>query len=207
MQLDLLPIPVNGNLRNADVIILMLNPGFSDSDAQWGTAFSRSVLLDSERANLLQSDWPDKFPMFDLNPKLAGSGGAKYWAGPLGPMKGKLGHLAHALAGPDDYLHEDIRKELSNRIAIVQRVAYRSKSFRDLHRLRSSQEAFELARSLVAEGEKLVVIPYGIQHWGYPNPVKTSNLIVYKHGLRAAHIAPTSAGYRAVVERLNQRVA
>ena len=213
MGLNLPPIPVNGNLRSSDVVILMLNPGYSDLDALRGNAFSKEIQLASEWANLHQRDWPNEYPMFDLNPDLVDSGGAEYWAGPLGRMKGKLGHLAHSLAAPEEHSHSHIRKELANRIAVVQLVAYRSTAFADLQtnqkksgppqlRLKSSEEARKLARALVEEGEKLVVIPYGIQHWGYAKPVQTERLVVYKRGLREAHIAPTSAGYHAVLERL-----
>lgn len=204
MKLNLLPIPVNGNLRSADVVILLLNPGFGDADAEWSNSYE--IKLASEWATLHQRDWPTEYPLFDLNPALVDSGGAKYWAGPLGRMKGKLGHLAHALAAQKDHDHDHthIRKELSNRIAVVQRVAYRSKSFRNLPLLKSSEESFRLAKALITEGEKLVVIPYGIQHWGYANPKQTERLVVYNHGLRSAHIAPTSAGYHAVVERLRR---
>jgi hypothetical protein len=216
MQLNLLPLPVNGNLRSADVILLMLNPGFSDSDAKWGDASMRSALVASERANLQQRDWTNDYPFFDLNPDFVGSGGANYWAGPLGRMKGKLGHLANGLASAEDGDHSSIRRELANRVAVVQLVAYRSTSFADLQsgqsragppqiRLKSSLEAIQLARALVREGEKLVVVPYGIQRWGYPGPVMSERLVVYRPGLREAHIAPTSPGYEPAIQRLRQR--
>lgn len=216
MQLGLLPLPVNGNLRSADLVFLMLNPGFSESDREWGDVFSRRSLVASETANLHQREWASDYPMFDLNPEFVGSGGANYWAGSLGRMKGKLGHLASALAAPDDGDHSSIRRELANRVAVVQLVAYRSTSFADLQggqsragppqlRLKSSLEALELARALVREGDKLVVIPYGIQHWGYLSPVSSESLVVYKRGLREAHFAPTSAGYRPAIEKLRQR--
>lgn len=216
MQLNLLPLPVNGNLRSADLVILMLNPGFSDSDAKWGDASMRRSLVASERANLHQRNWPNDYPMFDLNPDFVGSGGANYWTGGLGRMKGKLGHLAHELASAEDLDHSSIRRELANRVAVVQLVAYRSTSFADLQsgqskagppqsRLRSSLEAIRLARALVREGEKLVVVPYGTQHWGYPGPVMRERLVVYRRGLREAHIAPTSPGYEPALRWLRQR--
>ena len=214
MQLKLLPLPVNGNLRSADVVILMLNPGFGERDGLWGTPSSRSERLDSESANVRQSRWNSDYPMFDLNPVLAGSGGAEYWAGPLGPMSGKLGHLAKALALPGDTHHIEIRRELSNRIAIVQLVAYRSTKFKDLQsgqrksgppqrRLESSKEALLLARTLVEEQGKLVIVPYGIQHWGFTTQV-TKKLIVYRRGLRQAFFAPTSPGYQQLLATLRQ---
>lgn len=215
MQLDLLPLPANGNLRTADVVILMLNPGFGELDPHWGTPASRLERLAGERANLHQTRWTSDYPMFDLNPELAGSGGADYWAGPLGPMKGKLGHLARALANAGDHDHAGIRKELSNRIAVVQLVAYRSTAFKDLqsgqkkagppqHRLESSKEALLLAHGLVKEHRKLVLVPYGIQHWNFPAQV-TKRLVVYKHGLRQAYFAPTSPGHHLIVETLRPR--
>lgn len=217
MKLDLLPLPVNGNLRTADVVVLMLNPGFSEKDQSWGDSSSREGLMASERASLYQRDWPNEYPLFDLNPAFAGSGGAEYWAGPLGLMKGKFGHVAQALAAPEDRSHSRIRCEIANRIAIVQLLAYRSTSFKDLQvkqpknagppqrRFKSSQEALKLADSLVKEGKKLVVVPYGIQHWGYKGPVTEEKLVVYRRGLREAHIAPTSAGYQVVRTTLSHR--
>lgn len=215
MQLDLLPLPVNGNLRIADVVILMLNPGFGELDAHWGTPASRLERLAGERANLHQTRWTSDYPMFDLNPVLAGSGGAKYWAGPLGPMKGKLGHLARALANAENDDPAEIRKELSNRIAVVQLVAYRSTAFKDLqsgqkkagppqHRLQSSNEALLLAHGLAKEQRKLVVVPYGTQHWRFPTQV-TKRLIVYRHGLRQAHFTSKSPGHHLIVETLRTR--
>lgn len=217
MQLDLLPLPVNGNLRNAKVVILMLNPGFGERDAAWGTPSSRSERLGSEIANLRQIHKSSDYPMHELNPILTGSGGARFWAGSLGKTGGKLRHLAKALAPPNDEDHIEIRKELSNHITVVQLVAYRSTKFSDLqggqrkegppqHRLQSSKEALLLAQSLIEEQDKLVVVPYGIQHWGLETQV-TSRLIVYRRGLRAANFTPISPGHHVILKTLSRRNA
>lgn len=211
MQFDLLPIPVNGNLRTAEVLILMLNPGFGSRDAEWGTPATRQILRAGEMAALHQGDWSGDYPIFDLDPALVGSGGARFWGGEHDSPTGKFGHVITALAEAGTSFTA-ARRALANRVAIVQLVAYRSTSFSALQqrqrrdgppqdRLESSTEALTLARALIAENRRLVIVPYGIDHWKTQEGI-APNLVVYPPGRRSAHFAPTSPGYGPFVRRM-----
>lgn len=216
MQFSLLPLPINGNLHEAEIVILMLNPGFSEGDLTWGSQAQRASMAQSLLANIRQAGWPDRYAMFDLNPSFVGSGGADYWVGnELDRPGGKFGHLVSALADGCSISKSEARRFVAFKIAVLQLVAYRATSFRDLQngqqrygppqsRLASSGIARRLADFLIEEKQRLVVVPYGIQHWGFFSAESNSHLEVYRYGLREAHFAPSSPGFAPMLRRLTK---
>lgn len=121
LHLGLIPIPFMGNLRDATIFVLMLNPGLSLTDYfEHEDASFRSALM----ANLHQDPPKDAMPFVSMDPQFARNTGFSYWHQGLG-LKGiierivmrKKIHLAEA------------RKKLADKLAVIQLVPYRSTKF------------------------------------------------------------------------------
>lgn len=194
LQLQLLPLPVNGNLRRAEIIVLMLNSGWGEDDAAWEEAFpnEHAAMLSAKRANLHQSHGTgDAYPFYDLNPRFQDHPGAAYWKGGANlvkprrkPQEKRLAELAGALAVEWSVPLSAVYRELSNRIAVVQRCAYASKDGDELKtiakRLDSSAELIKFIRGLVDEDEKLVVVVRAASVVGLLPADNARNLFVYE---------------------------
>ncbi len=77
LELNLLPIPVNGNLSEAEAIVLTLNPGLDGEDYEWE---QRQDFRDSLVSNLRQDHPTSGYSLNYLNPKFAAHPGAGYWS-------------------------------------------------------------------------------------------------------------------------------
>ena len=215
LALHLLPLAVNGSLKRADVIILMLNSGFGDSDVLWETSHPKEhqVMLASQRANLHQRHGSeDQYPFCDLNPLFRDHPGAAYWKGGANllikkPQAQKLASIAAELGSAWNASPETVYRKMSNRVAVVELLAYRSTKFKHTALFKkppSCAEALKLVSTLVEENEKLIVIPRSVKKWGFSGPGdNTGNLIVYDRGQgTSASITTRSAGGQAILARL-----
>lgn len=216
LALHLLPLPVNGSLKRAKVLILMLNSGFGDDDVLWETSHSKEdqVMLAAQRANVHQSHGSeDHYPFYDLNPLFRDHPGAGYWKGgaKLAVAKRqaqKLASIAAELGKAWKASPETVYREMSNRIAVVEMLPYRSTKFKHrglFRKLPSCTEALKLVKTLIAENEKLIVIPRSVKEWGFAGAGDTTeNLIVYDPGQgAAASMTARSAGGQAILARLS----
>jgi len=165
-HLSLLPVPYLGNLRRADIFILMLNPGFSQIEYQ---VESNDDVITALRRNLAQDVEKDDYPLWYLNPQFKHHPGHRYWASHL---KGVGSH-----------------RELSNRIAVVERFPYHSKEFGHtavVRKLPSSITAKRFVREIVLprviRQEALLIVARGASAFGFSQHDKAPNLIVYGPG-------------------------
>ncbi len=71
--MDILPEPFLGNISDAKVILLNLNPGFSEKDLFWHT---QSSFISENRKNLQHESNP---PFYLLNTTFRDSGGFLWW--------------------------------------------------------------------------------------------------------------------------------
>lgn len=215
LALHLLPLAVNGSLKRADVVILMLNSGFGDGDALWETAHpnEHQVMLASQRANLHQSHGSEEqYPFYDLNPLFRDHPGAAYWKGGANlavakRQAKKLGSIAARLSDVWNAPLETVYRGISNHVAVVELLAYRSTEFKHerlFSKLPSCAAALNLVRALVAEDQKLIVVPRRVKEWGFVGcGDNTENLIVYNPNQgRAASLTTRSAGGQAILARL-----
>src|SRR5580704_5599342 len=67
LHLSLLPLPYEGDLRHAEIVILLLNPGFSYSD-YWAET-KMPVFRQRKKASLRQSFKGIEFPFLELDPQ------------------------------------------------------------------------------------------------------------------------------------------
>ena len=209
-ELTLLPLPINGNLREAEAVILMLNPGLDDEDYEWErNGEYRASLL----RNLTQRHGPNDSPLMYLNPKFNQHPGAGYWSRARVPKRAKreqqkLRAIVEALAKRDGVSIESAQAHVAHKVAILQLCPYHSATMgrRDLlNRLPSCLQARKLLHALVESGEKLVVATRSVSEWGFAGPVATESLIVYRSSLGiSASLSLASEGGSAILRRLSR---
>ena len=196
-DLQLLPVPVNGDLREAECVVLMLNPGLDEEDHVWEQREDfRAGLLNA----LAQTHAPDGHPFVYLDPAFERHPGAVYWAG------AKFKGVIEALASRDGVAIAAAQAHVARNVAVIQLCPYHSVSMRRralLETLPSSVQARRLAHNLVASGEKLVVAARAVRAWGFDEPVVSEDLVVYKSSQgRSASLSLSTAGGSAIVSRL-----
>jgi hypothetical protein len=199
LHLGLLPQPYCGNIREAEVYILLLNPGYSPCDdyGEYEVPAHRQAAIN----NLHQHFSGDTLPFFLLDPQFAWHSGYTWWHGKLA---GIIGVAAKERGIP----FADARKEIASKIASLELFPYHSTSFRDADKWVRRLKSAELARRFVAEhvlpkvdnGDATVVVMRQVQAWDVP---EHHNIVRYtKKEARGAHLSPDSRGGRAILSRL-----
>ena len=115
---DLWPSPYCGDLRNGEIFILSLNPGF-DCDYYYESVAEVKQALEK---NLFQNLTNEKYPFFVLNPRFSWIGGAKYWLKKLKPIIQKIEQ-------DKNMNYSDVLSFLSKKIVALELVPYHSKKF------------------------------------------------------------------------------
>jgi hypothetical protein len=82
LHLSLFPMPYLGSLREAKVILFLMNPSFGERDYSFE---DRAGIRGRLERNLYQ-EFEDDFPFLFLDPNLSESGGFKWWQKPLRPL-------------------------------------------------------------------------------------------------------------------------
>ncbi len=205
LQLHVLPIPANGNLRTAEVVIFALNPNFDESShAAWEKQNKpEAELMDlAQRSNIRQFHRPGDCAFYDIDPGLSSHPGAKYWRG-----DGKFGGIAKALALKRSVSLDHAYRLIGQRVAVVQMVPYRSKKFghhKLIGRAPSSIEAVKLAQHLAKDSDKLLIVQRQVAQWGFTFPSKLKHVITYdpqREALKAS-LSLSSRGGPALLQRL-----
>jgi len=194
LHLGLIPQPFIGDLRNASVYILLLNPGLSPTDYYGETVPSfQSALF----ANLKQEFGPSRYPFIFLDPQFAWHGGFTWW-------HSKLAAVIASLATAWDVSFAAARRCLGTTLASIELVPYHSASFKDGGGWLRNLQSVALAQSFVKDvvlpraqrGNAVVIVTRQVQVWGI-TPQK--GVVLYNQGqARAAHLTPNSPGGEAI---------
>ena len=199
LHLGLLPQPFFGDVRNASIYVLLLNPGIGPSDyyGEYEVPEYREALL----ANLKQHPRSGTTPFLFLDPQFAWHGGFGWW-------QGKLAKVMQRLASTRGISFAEAGSRLGSIVASIELFPYHSSSFQDaggwLRRVRSVQ----LARAFVAEfvlprvqrGEAIVIVTRKVEAWNLP---EHAGVVTYNPGqARGAHLTPDSPGGRAILRYL-----
>jgi hypothetical protein len=115
LHLSLLPLPYIGNLRDADVIIFLLNPGLSTADyylEQHDEFFAAAI------RNIRQEKIED-YPFIYLNPQFAWSSGFIWWEAKFRP-------IIRALKETDHLSYPEALQRIAQRVAAVELFPYHS---------------------------------------------------------------------------------
>jgi hypothetical protein len=167
-HLGLIPIPYIGDLRNATIYILTLNPGFAPLEyfAQEHSPELRSALLENLRQNTLEPG----FPFIDFDPNLAWRY-LGYWSSRLGKivteLRDKCGSYTKGLG------------ILAKTVCVLELVPYWSRSSECALRVSEKLESTRAIRLFVRgqlvprakSGELSIIVArqakgWDVQHWG-----------------------------------------
>ncbi len=120
IHIGLTPTPFVGDLDNASIYMLMLNPGLNTADY---LQLESEVFIRAFRENLNQI--PNrKYPFYYLNPQLCNHPGYNYWTAKL---KDLIGKVREAKIEGNNTPWLDAQEWLSKRIALLELVPYHSK--------------------------------------------------------------------------------
>lgn len=180
LKLDHLPVPWIGDPRNARVLFLALNPGWTpDTDR-----LEREVYAEENRKALtFNSD----VPFFCLDDRLATSRGYMWWRRRLGRLVDLFG-LDH----------------VRSNVSCVEWFAYHSATFRKLPVLPSQKYSFELVNGAIDRGAGIVLMRSRAL-WVESVPRLESAGMVELRVPRSPYVTPANLaenGFERVVEAL-----
>ena len=197
LHLGLIPQPYCGDLENAEIYILMLNPGLHPTDyyGELEVPAFRKAAIDN-----LKQTGNKQYPFVFLNPEFSWHGGYDWWHGKL---KGVIAELAKY----KNISYAESRQMVSKKIASIELFPYHSKSFAH-HAWIDKLESVRLVKSYVNDyivpkvksGNATVIVTRQTKVWGLKNG---TNSIVYSAGkARSASLSPNSDGGKAIIKRL-----
>jgi len=139
LDLSLLPVPYQGDLREADIFVLLLNPGFGYTDyySEWEVPEFRK----RREQNLVQDFEGIEFPFLGLDPDFCWHGAFRYW-------EEKFRSVLRRIAEVKERSYLDVLREMSKRLVALQLVPYHSPRFRSgplINKLASTQQARKFA--------------------------------------------------------------
>lgn len=208
LHLSLIPEPYVGNLMQARVVILLLNPGLTPSDyhAQGIPAY-RDALLEQLKGEGNAGD----YPFLHLDPAYAWQDGFTWWNGKLRAVIKKAAV---------DWFGKDViaaRRAVARQVAALELVPYHSECFGlsdDLvGRLRSSTLSRDFVRQVLvpkaAAGGCEIVVTRRVRDWGLL--AETGDLpgvINYSSPghARSASLSPGSRGGQAILRAVKAYV-
>ena len=142
IRYDLLPEPYLGN-PEAPVILLNLNPGFSELDIPF---YEQDRILEMWEKNI--SHEPQPYPFYLLDPTIEEESGPRWWAKKL-----------------REPIELSSRKAVANTFCCVEYFPYHSKQFRPLKQILYSQQySFSLvAKAIERNGQ--IILMRGEKYW------------------------------------------
>ena len=162
LHLGLLPGPFMGDILNASIYILTLNPGYRprDYDGDKKPDFRRAML-----ANLKQERMEGVLPFTLLDPQFAWHDGFQYW-------RSRSKKVIQELAKERGTSREKARSELGEKLAVIQLVPYHSASFDEIWLRRclpSVRLAQEFVRDTVVERvrakQSIAIVIRQVKYW------------------------------------------
>lgn len=137
LRLDTLPDQVIGGLDNAEVVFLLLNPGFDEKDITINLTLPH--FIEANRRNLTD---PFGSPFYYFGGDLERTGGYEWWSRILKPL---------LKAGVTE-------TTFRNKIMAIEYFPYHSKSWKDLPHVPSQQYAFDLVNEAIQRRKTIVIM-------------------------------------------------
>src|SRR3989344_8418965 len=174
LHAGLLPVPYVGDIHNAKIYILMLNPGFSHDDyiAEKNQDFKKAL-----RKNILQKN---SYPFFYLDPRFLWTGGGRYWERRFREYAKKLVSQSKK---PISY--GEALKIISEKVVCLELSPYHSRKNglgkNILENMKSTKKIVEFAQNYVLEkaraGQAGIIVARGNPYWQLQ---KGKNVVVYR---------------------------
>ena len=173
LRLDTLPDQVIGGLDKAEVVFLLLNPGFDEKDITVNLALPQFV-----KANRHNLNDPYSSPFYYFAGNLEQTGGYAWWRRILNPL---------IEAGVTEAM-------LSEKIMAVEYFPYHSKDWKEIPQVPSQQIAFNLVRDAV-ERNKTIVIMRGKDKWlSAVSELTNYDKVIFHPNPRNVSISPKNVG-------------
>ncbi len=198
LHVGLLPMPYVGNLQDATVYILMLNPGLAPGD--YFAEYEVRQFREAHIRNLRQEFTAGDSPFLFLDPRFAWHPGFTYW-------HSKFASIAQALAARKRITHAEALKHIAGCVASLELIPYHSKNFGAGPLLKHLPSA-RMMRNYVHEvlvpraesNEITVIATRGVRNWGL---TPSANILLYEGSeTRSAHLTLGSRGGKRIAERL-----
>ena len=200
LHLGLIPQPFKGDVLNASIYILLLNPGLAASDyfGEHQVAEYRNALL----TNLKQEFNYGKVPFFPLDPRFAWNGGFAWW-------NRKLKRVIAVIAEHKKISFKEARESVARKIASIELFPYHSSKFKDADKWLENLPSVQLARNFVnqvvldrvSSGKAVAIITRKVKVWSLP---EMSGIITYSAGqARGASLSPKTAGGKAILNQFD----
>lgn len=198
LHLNLLPEPYSGDLKNATVYILFLNPGFSILDYYAESKKEvRQSLITSLRQEFVENE---EYPLFWLNPKYLWTAGGQW-------VEKKFKDLLHHLVNNHDMTYIDALRHISNKVALIELVPYHSNSFGLRNRemeMKSVTVMREFVKNTLLTKAKnnvaCIIQTRSVREWDLNLPTH-KNIIIYKKGqTRSASLSKKSDAWSKMNE-------
>ena len=152
----LLPAPYCGDLMNAKVYFLLLNPGFAPIDLYLEE--KDQACIETLKKNLAQEETED--PFMPLNPSFCWTSGATWWFKKLKPV-----FELYRKGGKNNFY---ACKDMSKKIAALELFPYHSASFhqsKKLGEIESVKLIKAFAKGLSKDKSKLLIVMRQIDEW------------------------------------------
>jgi hypothetical protein len=199
LHLGLVPHPFCGDLLNAQVYLLMLNPLYTPND--YYAELESSDYAAATEKNLKQTFTEDDHPFFLLDPQFSWTTASMWW-------KGKLTEVIGELAAEKNTSLAEERHFLSKQVASLELIPYHSTKFKNannwIRNLASARKAREFVHDYVIPkakaGDAIIVATRQVNVWDLPDhPNITKYTAAEAHG---AHLTKNSRGGEAILKQL-----
>ncbi len=199
LHIGLVPIPYMGNLSEASIFLLMLNPGLHPVDYFSEERFNdyRDLLID----NLHQKNGSE---FLCLDPRWSWHSGGQYWLGKFQDLAVNLSSTTVSF--------KDVLKVLAQQVACVELMPYHSPSFHVPNALLQKLASVQLVQRFAKEdlwpralrGEILLVVTRQVGRWGL---TESRNVILYSSAqARGGHISTATLGGQAILKFLRSKM-
>ena len=213
-HLNLIPIPYTGDIEDAKIYILTLNPGFEILDYY---AESKDREFKEALINNLRQKLDVNYPFIFLNPKFLWHGGGQYWEKKL---KNVINEVTERFKNPEDFekplgmlentsnIYKKALSYVAKKIAVLELVPYHSKSYNLPNKKFKNLQSPKIMTDFVKKellpkakkSEKCIICTRGSKSWDLTDD---NNVIVYnKKEARGAHISSKSRGWEKILEFL-----
>jgi len=183
LHLNLLPIPFSGDISNAKIYILLLNPGYSSSNYYEESDINNN-LKNSIIKNIHQKfDKDEEYPLLWLNPNYLWTAGGQW-------VEKKFKPLLQYLVNEKSFKYIEALNLVSKKVCILELVPYHSQSF-GLKSKELKIKSVEIMKKFVqntlvakAKNDDICIIQTrSIKEWGLNLP-EHKNIIIYSKGQR-----------------------
>jgi hypothetical protein len=192
LHTGLLPIPYLGDLQQANIFILMLNPGLGHHDyfAEENNQPYRKALIRNLRQQL-----DKRYPMPFLNPAFSWHGGGQYWISRLKPFIEDIVKKKKCTFG-------EAMEVVSRSVCCLELVPYHSTSFKIPRSVLNALKSKILIRNFVhndllkraKKNSACIIVARGNRHWGVPSGLRNVSILSPSEARRANLSIDSQAG-------------